>query len=258
MPLARYACQFGPTRALGHLDPKRLRARVVGADRFAASHAIDGFVSEVAAPSPSEGPTEGGEAEERELVARLRAGDPRAFERLVRTHVGPLRAVALRLLQNPDDTDDAVQEAFLSAYRNFDKFRGDAQIGTWLHRIVVNAALGRLRKRKRRADKVVDVSELLPSFSDVGYPKHAHEPWVQPVEELAARAETREQVRQMIDRLPDNYRTVLILRDIEELGTVESAEMLGLTPGALKVRLHRARPAQRHLLERELELTREA
>ncbi|MFO7567278.1 MAG: sigma-70 family RNA polymerase sigma factor [Enhygromyxa sp.] len=195
---------------------------------------------------------------EREIVEGMRAGDDRAFERLVREYVGPLHAVALRLLQNPADADDAVQEAFLSAFRNFESFRGDARLGTWLHRIVVNAALGRLRRRKRRAEhgaETVDLAELLPKFRENGYPEQFHAPWVQPAEELATRAETREQVRRMIDKLPDNYRTVLILRDIEELSTAETGELLELSPGTVKVRLHRARQALRNLLERELELT---
>jgi RNA polymerase sigma-70 factor (ECF subfamily) len=176
----------------------------------------------------------------------------------VRAHVGTLRAVALRLLQNPADADDAVQEAFLSAFRNIGSFRGDARLETWLHRIVVNASLQRLRRRKRQAGEAVDVSELLPRFREDGYPERFHQPWAQTTEDLAARAETREQVREMIDKLPDNYRTVLVLRDIEELDTAETAALLELTPGAVKVRLHRARQALRNLLEHELELTPDA
>lgn len=196
--------------------------------------------------------------EERALLDELRAGDDRAFERLVRLHVGPLHAVALRLLQNPADADDVVQEAFMSAFRNLANFRGDARLRTWLHRIAVNAALGRLRRRARRPSGQLDVDELLPRFDERGRTAHYHQPWTQTTEELAARAETREQVREMIDKLPDNYRTVLILRDIEELDTAEVAELLELSPGAVKVRLHRARQALRNLLERELELTPDA
>lgn len=197
--------------------------------------------------------------EERELVAALQAGDDRAFEQLVRLHIGPLHAVALRLLQNPADADDAIQEAFLSAYRNLANFRGDARIKTWLHRIVVNAALQRLRRRRRAGEGGErELDELLPHFREDGYPEHFHERWVQTAEELATRAETREQVRRVIDKLPDNYRTVLILRDIEELDTAEVAELLELTPGTVKVRLHRARQALRNLLEHEFELTRDA
>ena len=200
--------------------------------------------------------------DERELAA-LQSGDDRAFERLVRAHVGRLHAVALRLLQNPADADEVVQEAFLSAYRNLAGFRGEARLETWLHRIVVNAALQRLRRRKRQVEsgaetEIEDVDSLLPRFQENGYPEHFHRPWVQTSEELATRAETREQVRRMIDKLPDNYRTVLILRDIEELDTSAVADLLELAPGTVKVRLHRARQALRNLLEHEFELTREA
>jgi RNA polymerase sigma-70 factor, ECF subfamily len=201
-------------------------------------------------------------------LAALQAGDDRAFERLVRAHIGRLHGVAMRLLQNPADADEVVQEAFLSAYRNLSTFRGDARLETWLHRIVVNAALQRLRRRKRQVgadgpgsvdrDGGGEVDGLLPRFQDNGYPEHFHRPWVQTTEELATRAETREQVRRMIDKLPDNYRTVLVLRDIEELDTSAVAELLELTPGTVKVRLHRARQALRNLLEHEFELTREA
>ena len=189
----------------------------------------------------------------------MRAGDEQAYEQLVRSCVGPMRAVALRLLQNPDDADDAVQEAFLSAYRNFSSFRGDAKLTTWLHRIVVNVALGRLRRRKRRADAAErsDITDLLPRFLDNGYPTRTPEPWTQTAEALAERAEIREQVRRSIDKLPENYRTVLILRDLEELDTAESARLLEISPGTVKVRLHRARQALRNLLEQDLELTRE-
>jgi RNA polymerase sigma-70 factor (ECF subfamily) len=191
------------------------------------------------------------------IIEGLRAGDDRAFELLVRTYVGPLRAVALRLLQNPADADDAVQEALLSAYRGFGNFRADSRLSTWLHRIVVNAALQRLR-RARRVDETQDLDALLPRFQENGYPQDFHQPWAASIDDLVARAETRESVRQMIDRLPESYRTVLILRDIEEVDTAEAAELLGITPAALKVRLHRARQALRNLFERELELRAEA
>lgn len=196
--------------------------------------------------------------DDRALVEAIAAGDARAFERLVRTHVDPLRAVALRLLQNQADADEVVQEAFLSAFRNLPSWRGDARLGTWLHRIVVNAALQRLRRRKRLGTASESVEELLPRFLDNGHPEHFHRPWVQTAEELATRAETREQVRRVIDKLPENYRTVLILRDIEELDTAEVADLLELSPGAVKVRLHRARQALRNLLEHEFELTQQA
>lgn len=227
----------------------------LGASASAPDAAPDAERSDAERPDADAERRDAERTDEQELIAALQAGDDRAFERLVRDHVDPLHAVALRLLQNPADADEVVQEAFLSAYRNLAGFRGDARLATWLHRIVVNAALQRLRKRKR-GPEVADVEDLLPRFHENGYPEHFHRPWVQTTEELATRAETREQVRRMIDKLPDNYRTVLILRDIEELDTGAVAELLELTPGTVKVRLHRARQALRNLLEHEFELTR--
>lgn len=194
------------------------------------------------------------------IVAGLRSGDPRAFEAMVRAHVGPLRAVALRLLRNEEDADDAVQEAFLNAYRSLDRFRGDARLGTWLHRIVVNVALGRLRKREsaKRDGEQVQIDAHLPQFHENGMSQRFHQRWTVGADELVSRAETREVVRNTIDKVPEPYRTVLVLRDIEELDTAETAELLGIKPGTVKVRLHRARQALRNLLERELELTGEA
>ena len=229
--------------------------------------ANEAAVSDVATPTPdavaSSGEVHGGAGsdEDQAIVQAMRAGDPRGFERLVRAHVGPLRAVALRLLRNPADADEVVQEAFLSAFRSFDSFRGDARLGTWLHRITVNAALARLRRHKRQPTQdavrreIDDIDALLPRFQEDGHPEHFHRRWVQNTDELVARAETREQVRRLIDTLPEAYRTVLILRDIEEVDTAEAAELLGITSNTLKVRLHRARQALRNLLEQELELT---
>ncbi|NVB38814.1 sigma-70 family RNA polymerase sigma factor [Pseudenhygromyxa sp. WMMC2535] len=191
------------------------------------------------------------------MIEGLRAGDSRAFERLVRAHVGPLRAAALRLLKDEADADDVVQEAFLSAFRSLDSFRGEARLGTWLHRIAINAALQRLRRRRREDEsgQREDIEALLPRFLEDGHAEQLYRPWVQSADELVSRAETRKRVRELIDELPEGYRTVLILRDIEELDTAESADLLGISRGTLKVRLHRARQALRNLLERELELT---
>jgi len=137
-----------------------------------------------------------------------------------------------------------VQEAFLSAFRSIDRFQGNARLSTWLHRIVVNAALMKLRTRRRKPEEPIDA--LLPGFLPDGHREERSGPW-QP----SAALERREQqalVRAAIDRLPDSYRTVLLLRDIEELDTAEVAEMLGLSPAVVKTRLHRARLALRELL----------
>jgi RNA polymerase sigma-70 factor, ECF subfamily len=181
------------------------------------------------------------------LLPRLRRGEPDAYESLVRREMPRLLAVARRLLRSEEDAQDAVQDAFVSAFRSFDAFEGGCQISTWLHRIAVNAALMKLRAKRRRPEESID--ELLPAFLEDGHhARHPHE-WRDSAETLLARKEDRDYVRACIDRLPEAYRTVLLLRDIEDLDTAEAASALGTSETVVKVRLHRARQALRTLLE---------
>lgn len=181
------------------------------------------------------------------LLARLRAGDSGAFEDLVREHGGHLLAVARRLLRQDEDARDAVQDAFLLAFRGLPAFAGRCRLSTWLHRITVNAALMKLRTRSRKPEAPLD--DLLPDFLPDGHHMTQFTEWSLSPSQHVLRAETREQVRVAIDRLPTAYRTVLLLRDIEELDTMEVARMLGISTNAVKIRLHRARQALRTLLE---------
>lgn len=201
----------------------------------------------------SEAEREGGglPADQAALLARLRAGDADAFEKLVRDFGGRMLAVTRRFLVNEEDSQDAVQEAFLSAFRALDRFEGNSQLGTWLHRIAVNAALMKLRTRKSRPQEQ-SAEELLPQFKDDGHQASPASGWVGDGLSALEKKETRQLVRQSIDRLPENYRTVLLLRDIEEKDTEETAELLGMTPNAVKTRLHRARQALRTLLDPHL------
>ncbi|MBX7167568.1 MAG: sigma-70 family RNA polymerase sigma factor [Pirellulales bacterium] len=180
-------------------------------------------------------------------LGRLRAGDDAAYEWLVRTYGGRMLAVARRLLPDENDAADAVQDAFISAFRSIGAFAGQSQVGTWLHRIVVNACLMKLRGAKNRRPASLD--ELLPTFDETGHHARGVRPWAAgPVEQLA-QAELQAQVRTCIDQLPEGYREILLLRDIEELDTAQAADLLGISPGAVKTRLHRARLALRALLE---------
>jgi RNA polymerase sigma-70 factor (ECF subfamily) len=181
------------------------------------------------------------------LLARLRAGEASAYDDLVRTHSPRMLAVTRRILNSEDDAKDAVQDAFLSAFRGLQNFAGGSLISTWLHRIAVNAALMKLRSRRRKPERSIET--LLPAYLEDGHHAENFQEWNLPVDTAMMRAETRAVVRKCIGELPDNYRTVLILRDIEELDTDETAERLGLTPNAVKIRLHRARQALRTLLD---------
>jgi RNA polymerase sigma-70 factor (ECF subfamily) len=196
---------------------------------------------------PSDAAARDAAAEDAALLARLRSGDPSAYDDLVRTHTGKLLAVTRRILNSEDDAKDAVQDAFLSAFRGLANFEGGSLLSTWLHRIAVNAALMKLRTRRRKPERSIET--LLPSYLEDGHHAEDFQEWNQPVDRAMMRAELRAVVRKCIGELPDNYRTVLILRDIEELDTDETAERLGLTPNAVKIRLHRARQALRTLLD---------
>lgn len=186
-------------------------------------------------------------ADEASLVAQLRSGDAAAFETLVRAHMPMMLRVARRFMHSEEDARDAVQDAFVSAFRSIHKFDEKARLSTWLHRIVVNACLMRLRAQRRHPEE--DIEDYLPRFREDGHQVVATENWPETAETIAERTELAGIVREQIDRLPDNYREVLLLRDIEELSTDEAADVLGVTPNAVKVRLHRARQALRTLLD---------
>jgi RNA polymerase sigma-70 factor (ECF subfamily) len=185
---------------------------------------------------------------EARLLARVRNGDESASAELVRRYGGRMLSIARRFLHREEECADAVQDAFLAAFRSLDGFKGQATISTWLHRIITNVCLMRLRSRSRHRD--VPLDDLLPTFDESGHHTQAILPWAQEdVYNQVARAETRDQVRACIDRLPDAYRTILLLRDIEELDTNQTAQLLGIQSNAVKTRLHRARQALRTLIE---------
>jgi len=180
------------------------------------------------------------------LVQGLKGGEEWAFEALVRAFGARLLATARRLVGNEEDARDVVQSAYLSAFRAIGQFEGSAQLSTWLHRIVVNTALMRLRSRRRKPEESIEA--LLPAFQADGHYVEWFSSWDVPADRLLERKETRRAVRVAIEQLPETYRTVLVLRDIEELSTQEAAEVLDITPSAVKVRLHRARQALLTLL----------
>jgi len=179
--------------------------------------------------------------DERALVEALRAGHEWAFEAVIRTYGGRLLAVARRICRNDEDARDVLQSAYLCAFRSIAGFEGSSQLSTWLHRIVVNSALMRLRTQKRKPEESIE--DLLPSFQEDGHHVEQFSEWTLPADRLIEREQTRQMVRECINQLPESYRQVLLLRDIEELSTDETAQLLSTTPTAVKVRLHRARQA---------------
>lgn len=181
------------------------------------------------------------------LIAGLQSGDSRAFERLLREYGPRLLRLARRFLANEEDARDVLQEAMVNVYRSIGKFEATSALSTWLHRIVVNAALMKLRTKRRHPEE--EIEQYLPRFLADGHQTEPSTPWSESAESVIEREELRSAVRDAIARLPDAYRIVLELRDIEELSTAETAEILGTTKNVVKIRLHRARQALRTLLD---------
>ncbi len=184
------------------------------------------------------------------LLDRLRRGDDAAYELMIRTYGGRLLAVARGLVRNEEDARDVVQSAYVSAFKGLPTFKGGAQLSTWLHRIVVNAALMKLRTRRRKPEESIE--ELLPSFLEDGHHVESFSEWAAQADSLLESKQTRQMVREAIAALPETHRTVLLLRDIEEMSTEDVALELAITANAVKIRLHRARQALATLLRREV------
>jgi RNA polymerase sigma-70 factor (ECF subfamily) len=191
-------------------------------------------------------------AAEAMLVAGLRAGDSMAFETLLDKYGARLLRLARRFCGSEEDARDALQDAMVSVFKSIGNFEASSMLSTWLHRIVVNACLMKLRTKKRTGGVEIDIEEVLPRFQEDGHQLVPSQPWTESAQSMLERDELRALVRSSIDQLPETYRVVLQLRDIEEMSTEETAELLGITPNAVKIRLHRARQALRALLDRHM------
>jgi RNA polymerase sigma-70 factor, ECF subfamily len=181
------------------------------------------------------------------LLARLRAGEDAAWEQLVRAETPKLLRVVRRIVGGEDEARDMLQESFVTAFRALPAFDGRSRVSTWLYRIAVNAALMRLRRRKHLAECSVD--ELLPGFLEDGHRRDPGPAWRSTPEEDVERARLQSLVRERIAELPETHREALLLYDIQGLETAEVAQALGVSVGALKTRVHRARQALRALLD---------
>ncbi len=188
--------------------------------------------------------------DEAAFIARLKTGDAVAFERLVRETSGRMLAVAKRILQNDEDAQDAVQQSFLLAFRALRNFEGQAKLSTWLHRITVNTCLMKLRSRRKWPESRID--DLMPRFRGNGHHESMPELWNPPPSAGIERQEILREVREAILELPEDYRDVILLRDLGQVDTRAAAEMLKISESAVKTRLHRARMALRAMLDAKM------
>jgi RNA polymerase sigma-70 factor, ECF subfamily len=174
------------------------------------------------------------------LIEQLQAGDTEAFEVLFKRYAARVSRQAMHLLGNEAEAEEVTQEVFLTLYEKASTFRGDAALTTWLYRLTANAALGRLRHRKRHPE--VSMDDYLPQFRDDGH--HLVRPvldWSSDLERGVASEELRQLLHQAIEELPPLDRAVLVLSDFEELSNRDIGDALGLSVPAVKSRLHRAR-----------------
>ncbi|MBW1881272.1 MAG: sigma-70 family RNA polymerase sigma factor [Deltaproteobacteria bacterium] len=186
-----------------------------------------------------------------QIVDIARAGQLGAFDALVRRHTPRIYNLAMSMMRNEADARDAMQDAFLNAYRRLDAFRGDAAFGSWLYRIATNACLMRMRQRRRRPEVPLQLEP--PGFGEDGM-------WERPVEDLAPRVDELFEQKELgrviqagMDNLPESYQAVFVLADIEFRSMKEIAEILDLTIPNVKTRLHRARLKLREYLADYLE-----
>ncbi len=189
-----------------------------------------------------------------ELASRVASGDASAFRPLMRRHNQAMFRAARSILRDDAEAEDAVQEAYLLAYRRIGDFRGDAKLSTWLLSIVVNESLGRRRRRQRRATVITLEGEIAgerspgedTASSDGEGPEHD-----------ALRAETRRLLERKIDQLPDAFRSVFVMRAVQELDVGDTAAALGVGEATVRTRYFRARALLRESLAREIDLAQE-
>jgi RNA polymerase sigma-70 factor (ECF subfamily) len=184
--------------------------------------------------------------DEAELIKGLGSGDQTSCKQLVETYWNELNFLANRLLADETIAKDCVQEAFIKAITKIESFKGLGSFKAWLHQIVVNESLIELRKKSARKEE--SLNELMLDFDDTGHYVQSYKGQLSNIDSLQNSIEVKQQIKQSIDKLPDNFRIILILRDYEGYSTKEVAEKMNMTEQNVKVRLHRARLAMRNLL----------
>jgi RNA polymerase sigma-70 factor (ECF subfamily) len=201
----------------------------------------------LSSPTPQRLPSKVAREDEPLLVSAAKSGDAAAFEELVNRYESKIFRLTMNITRNREDAEDSMQDAFLKAYSHLDSFKEDSRFYTWLVRIAANEALMRLRKRRPNQ---VSLDEPIEGEDDL-MPREV-EDWGPSPEQRYAQSELHEILDQVIDQLDPDFRTVFVLRDIEELSTEETAAAMGISVPAVKSRMLRARLKLRQKLDRFL------
>lgn len=181
-----------------------------------------------------------------DLVGRLQAGDRSVFREIVRRHQDKVYRLTLRLTRNEARAQDAMQDAFLQVFRKIHQFQEQSAFSTWLYRIAINAALMRIRSERKHTE--ISLDDASPRYNEAGEISELVEDWSASLEEQVSNRQLAMFAAEAVDHLPEAYRSVFVLRELEEFSTEEVAQMLDLTVPTVKTRLHRARLALRKAL----------
>lgn len=174
------------------------------------------------------------------LVEALRREDPQAMEQLVESYADRVYRLTLRITGSREDAEEAAQDALWTAGRKIHTFKGDSAFGSWLYRIAANAAYMKLRARRAKAAEIA-IEDVLPALGDGGLHFEPMDDWSLRVDDRALNGELREVLNAAIAELPPDYRTALVLHDVEEMSNPDVAEALGISLPAVKSRVHRSR-----------------
>ena len=198
-------------------------------------------MTEADAPTAAvgDGPSDRADGESR-LLDGLRRGDPAATTELVERYTARAYRLAIAITRNAEDAEEVVQDALWSAIRKIDTFRGDAALGSWLYRIVTNAACQKMRRTAHQRAEI-SLEEVLPRFHEDGAPLAVVDDWSGRLDDPAIRGHVRAVLNAAIDDLSPDYRAVVLLRDVEGVPLAEAAAAMGITVANAKTRLHRAR-----------------
>ena len=180
------------------------------------------------------------------LIDKVKHGDYQSFESLVTRYESKVYRLAIRMLRNPQDAEDALQETFIQVYRGLPGFEGRSAFSTWLFRLATNACLMKIRHRSTQPSKLLPLEDYLPRQEQGEIPQMVD--WADRPEDALLTKESREKMMEALEKLPPEYRAVFILRDMEGFSNAETGESLGISVAAVKSRLHRARLALRGML----------
>ena len=186
------------------------------------------------------------------LLEALRGREPAAAEQLVATYGDRAYRLAFRIAGNREDAEEALQDAFWNVIRKIDTFRGASAFGSWVYRIVANAAYQKIRRRPQKGAEI-PLDDVLPVFDQDGRHASAVTDWSSTLEDAAVQGELRDAMGSAIAALPPDYRAVIVMRDVEGMSTIEVADALGLPVATVKTRTHRARLQLRKRLARFME-----